>query len=184
MTYGIRPARHEDARMVFDWRNQDRVRLMMFSPDMIAWEDHLRWFERSLHTHPAPVWIFEWQGRPMGVVQLSHWDPGQGSCHWGYYIGDPEAPKGAGTLMGVAALTHIFEKQGIRKLMAEVLDDNERSRNYLLNLGFQELPVRFQAIELGGKLHDIHTFQMLATDWTAQKPSLESKAQAIIEKNP
>ena len=38
----LRPANVDDSRMLWEWRNEESVRQVSFSPDPIPWEDHCR----------------------------------------------------------------------------------------------------------------------------------------------
>src|SRR5690606_37205407 len=47
-TLRLRPAALEDAKRLFDWRNDPLTRAMSLTRDEVVWEDHLVWLERSL----------------------------------------------------------------------------------------------------------------------------------------
>lgn len=49
----IVPARLEDARVLFEWRNDPLTRAMSRSPEMVTWEEHVTWLNKRLKS-PAP----------------------------------------------------------------------------------------------------------------------------------
>jgi len=65
-----RPATIDDARMLFDWRNDELTRAMSRSSEPIAWETHLCWLgERLKHSSPH-LYIAEKANLPVGTFRL------------------------------------------------------------------------------------------------------------------
>ena len=132
----VRPMDERDLENVFRWRNREEVRRVMFSSGEIAREDHVRWFERSARSAEIRALVYESAGTPLGFVKFERFEPATGSCEWGFYVGPPDAPRGAGSRMGWLALTCAFEDLGVSRVTATVTATNERSLRYHDRLGF------------------------------------------------
>ncbi len=117
----------------------------------------------------------------MGFVQFSGVAPG-GIADWGFYAA-PEARKGSGSKLGVAALGFAFETLGLHKVCGQALDFNEASIRFHLRLGFQQEGVLREQKRIGGKYHDLICFGLLCHDAAAKRTtstgSVEMKEVAI-----
>ncbi len=127
---------HRD--LLFKWRNQKHIRINMYHDQIISPQAHNLWFDRALASNGIIGKIMVWKDTPLGFVNFTNFDPVNNRCEWGFYIGEPKAPKGAGKIMGILALDYIFHVQHIRKLCAEVLSVNHKSLQYHQRLGFVE----------------------------------------------
>ena len=63
----IRPATIEDAKMLFEWRNDVETRRMSGSTAPLSWEGHLEWFNKTLSGG--------FPGRNVYIVEFSRGDP-------------------------------------------------------------------------------------------------------------
>jgi len=165
----LRPATLDDSVLIFEWRNQDRVRNMMFNKDKIAWDDHRSRFNLALRAEQHMFFVFEFASKPVGIVQFSQFDGENRRCHWGYYMGFDPAPENAAKQMAFCACEHIFETLLYERLVADVLEFNERSQRYLRGCGFSCDGILRHEIRGPGVWHDVHRFSILRAEWLAQK---------------
>jgi len=92
--------------------------------------------------------------------QITDWGLGE----WGFYVA-PDAAKGTGRALGVAALRYAFETLSLRKLCGEVIATNVRSLRFHEKLGFQREGV-LREQHFDGKNHlDVHYFGLLIREW-------------------
>lgn len=61
-----RPAAMDDARDIFDWRNDPVTRAMSVAGEIIVWEEHCRWLARSLADKGRLLLICESLASPGG----------------------------------------------------------------------------------------------------------------------
>ncbi len=169
----LRPVERKDLAVLLSWRNFDHIRAVMYTDHIITDDDHKAWFERFQGGKESLALVFETAGIPAGVVNLNRIDRGNGICHWGFYIGIMDAPKGCGSVMGFLALEYIFEKLEIRKLIGEVFAFNRASVNFHRKLGFSEEGIFRRHVFKNGIYEDIITFAFFGEDWKARKPSIE-----------
>lgn len=163
--------------MVLNWRNQEHIRSVMFHDQIISLEEHRKWFDRVKEDQRTIVKIFYLDNVPLGVVNFTNIDFKNGKCSWGFYVGDQNAPKGSGTLMGYLALNFIFEELNIRKLCAEIIRFNERSIRYHQRLGFRKEGVLREHILKNNQYADVILMALFNKEWKEQK----SKIQHMIE---
>ena len=67
----LRPATIDDSRMLWEWRNEETVRLASFNTDPVPWEDHCRWLESRLKNPNSKILIaINSKQSPIGQVRL------------------------------------------------------------------------------------------------------------------
>jgi UDP-4-amino-4,6-dideoxy-N-acetyl-beta-L-altrosamine N-acetyltransferase len=132
----LQPIQDKHFNLLFNWRNQARIRNFMFSSEKITLDQHQEWFKLIKNNKRKIVKVFYYDGVPQGIVSFTDIDLYNKRCNWGIYLGNEDAPKGIGVVMGFLALDFIFEQTGIRKVCAEILDFNKRSISYHQKLGF------------------------------------------------
>lgn len=159
----LRPMNENDLKMVLAWRNHPKVRSYMYKQQEISLEDHTFWFEQMSQDPKRSLLVFESNGIACGFINIHEVAHG-GIGDWGFYAA-PDAPKGTGRELGVAALRYAFKMVGLHKLCGQVLASNERSIRFHLNLGFLREGVLRQQHYDGRFYHDILCFGLLATDW-------------------
>lgn len=163
--YKLRPIEEKDLDTVLRWRNSDRIRENMYTDHEIPMDEHRAWFDR-IRKEPVPLFlVFEFQMKPIGVVNVTHVDRRNDKCYWGFYIGDPVAPSGSGTALGYFGLNYIFEVLKIRKLCAEAFAFNTASLKFHQRLGFVEEGRFVRHILKNGRYEDIVSFSLFKEDW-------------------
>lgn len=135
--YKLKPLEEADLNIVFKWRNSNRIKQYMYTDHTITWEEHRKWFIKVKQDETTKIFLLHFHNQPLGLVNFKQIDLNNSRCYWGFYIGEENAPKGAGTIMGLLALDHIFYEVGLQKVCAEVIETNERSYFYHQKLGFE-----------------------------------------------
>jgi RimJ/RimL family protein N-acetyltransferase len=99
----LRPARLDDARLLFEWRNDAETRRQSRDSAELSWADHLRWLETKLADPRCRLLIAE-AGRQVGTVRIDRVDEGDTSIFVLSWTVAPEARgKGYGKLIVRAA---------------------------------------------------------------------------------
>src|SRR3989344_2213726 len=67
----IRPATIEDAKMLFEWRNDEETRRASITTAPLTWEEHAAWLEKVVNGvfRDRSLCIAEVDGNPVGVVR-------------------------------------------------------------------------------------------------------------------
>ncbi len=134
----LRPLQESDGALVLKWRNSERIRKASHHQEIIKESEHSKWLRTILHSTDRAALIFEWQDRPIGLVQYRAIGPS--TVEWGFYRGENDVPKGMGLRMCRMALDEIFARFPDGLVMAEVLKSNPKSFDFHLKLGFQPVP--------------------------------------------
>ena len=171
----LRPIEEADLVKVLEWRNSDRIRAVMFTDSIITINEHRAWFERLHKEKTAICRIFEFQDRPVGVVNIIQIDRHNNKCSWGFYLGEVDVPRGTGTVMGYLALEYIFEALGMRKLCAEVLAFNTTSIKFHKKLGFVEEGRFIKHVLKNDNYEDVIAMALFYEDWVKFKNRLKKK---------
>ena len=168
----LRPMADSDLDTVLLWRNSDRIQSMMYTDHEISSDEHRAWFTRVSHNRNSRHLIFEYDGRPAGVVNVTDIDERNRRCHWGFYLGETGLPKGCGAAMGALALEFMFEQLGLNKVVGEVLAHNEQSMHYHSRLGFVEEGRLSRHVFRHGSFEDVIIFAHFADRWRRLRPQL------------
>jgi UDP-4-amino-4,6-dideoxy-N-acetyl-beta-L-altrosamine N-acetyltransferase len=162
---GIRKMSHDDLELVLRWRNHPDVSRFMYTQHEISMEEHSCWFEKAIKNPQKHLLIFEPNRSPLGFVQLSQ----PKNCpiaEWGFYTA-PDAPKGTGRSLGLAALQYAYDHLCLHKVCGQALAFNEPSIKFHSALGFrQEGCLREQHFD-GSSYHDVLCFGLLSSEWAS-----------------
>ncbi|MBR0694883.1 GNAT family N-acetyltransferase [Bradyrhizobium lablabi] len=112
--FRIRPARKDDARLLFEWRNDESTRNMSRNKDVIAWDDHVAWLDRRLGLAQPNLFIFELDEKPVATFRIDGEDVS-------YAVAPEHRNRGIARLM----LNEVRARFGC--LRAHVYADNELS---------------------------------------------------------
>lgn len=170
--YSLKELEECELKFVLDWRNSERVRMTMYNDHKITMLEHEKWFEKVKKNSTTLVKLLQYENRPIGLVTFSNIDSKNNKCYWGFYIGEQNAPRGSGTIMGLLGLEFIFERVGIRKLCAEIVDFNEISFNYHKKLGFEEEGRFIKHVLKNGNYIDVISMALFCDKWKGVKKKL------------
>ena len=179
MGVALRTMTKADRERVLSWRNSPQVAAFMYTDQLIAKEDHARWFEAALADPRRVYWIIELDGQSVGLVNLYDIENTHGRCSWAYYVADPATRgKGVGALVEYAVLQHVFEHRSLNKLWCEVLADNEAVWKLHESFGFVREALFRQHILKGDEYRDVIGLGLLAQDWRRIRPDCEARLRA------
>ena len=176
--FRLRPLTAGDLEQVLTWRNSERIRSAMFSDHLISVDEHHTWFERLKSAQDAVSLIFEYDGQPLGVVNITQIDKTTGDCTWGFYLGEPDALPGSGTLLGTLGLEYVFSTLGLNTVIGEAFAFNSASIAFHTKLGFSRKKTRDRHVLKDGKAEDVFAFSLSRDNWQRKKPELE---KAVIQ---
>lgn len=133
MQLTLRPATMEDARRLFEWRNDPLTRQNSRNTKEGVWEDHVAWLEKSLISPTRKLYIAEENGTPVGTVRSD--DDTDGYTELSYTT----APEARGQGYGKRMVVQFVEEQlKDKKLKAEIKKGgNEGSESIAHALGLR-----------------------------------------------
>ncbi|MBS4022829.1 MAG: UDP-4-amino-4,6-dideoxy-N-acetyl-beta-L-altrosamine N-acetyltransferase [Dethiobacter sp.] len=169
--YKLTDLKEEFKKLILEWRNSDHIRKYMIDENIITEEEHNKWFESKKTEKLAKLLLFK--EKPIGFVNFSDFDYKHNICYWGFYIGEKNAPKGSGLIMGLLALNYIFEECYLNKLYSKVLSFNDKSINYHKKIGFVEESMLKNHLIKNNNYVDIIEYTLSKENWEKRKKELE-----------
>lgn len=132
----LRPARADDCRNIFDWRNAAETRRHVFNPEPLSWEEHENWFRKSLRNQMRLLLIGEVAGAPIGVLRYDLEAPlGVVSI----YLVPGSSGRGLGTRLLEAGTKWLRARHPeVTRIKAEIMPENLPSRRAFISAGYYE----------------------------------------------
>jgi UDP-2,4-diacetamido-2,4,6-trideoxy-beta-L-altropyranose hydrolase len=130
----MRPATMNDARDLFDWRNDPAIRQVSRNSASIDWNTHMAWLSGVLADPDRPLLIGELAGAALGVVRFDiERDKAEVSI---YKVPRQSGPGTGGDLLAAAELWLRQRHPAVRQVVAEVLGDNRASHGLFAAAGY------------------------------------------------
>jgi diamine N-acetyltransferase len=125
----LRLLEESDLPLTLRWRNQDHIRKWFFNSDVIAPENHRRWFENYCQQDDDFVFIIEETqvlNRPVGQAAIYHVDWEAGCAEFGrLMIGEEDARgKGLARRATQVLVNTALNVWGLHEVYLEVWEDN------------------------------------------------------------
>jgi len=170
--YRLVPLSTADLPVVLAWRNSARVRAGMYNDDIVAADEHQRWYERGLGDPAVARFVFYAAQLPAGFVNIYDVDQRNRRCLLGYYVGIESAPKGTGSALMFLALEEIFERLGLRKVTCEIIGGNAASLRLVRRFGFAPEGRFVEHYRRGEHYLDVEAHALFVDDWRTRKDNL------------
>ena len=121
----LRNVSSEDKWRLFEWRNQDYIRAVSINSQILQAESHTNWFEKIIAAEFPRILVCEWQGEPVGIIQIEKWDEATRVGVWGCYLGELNQHPALGPALVILGLGYGFTKLSAMQMEAEVLEINK-----------------------------------------------------------
>lgn len=175
--YNLVDISEEYKDMLYQWRNSSQIRKNMYTDHFISREEHDRWFNRVQTDDNSIPKLLVYQEQPIGFVNFTDINQEQRKCFWGFYIGDEDAPKGSGKIMGLLALDLIFGELNVQTVCSKVLSFNTRSYIFHQKLGFAEEGRLIEQIYREGRYVDIILMALYKSAWLRSREFFLKKGE-------
>lgn len=132
MIFFLRQATIDDALLLFNWVNDEAVRLNSINQEAILWENHLKWLTSKLNSNYSFIYILTDGKEDYGQIRID-----KDSNWWmiDYSIDVNYRGKGFGTLI----VNLLVEKNKNLNFKAFVKQNNLSSIHVFVKLGFNEI---------------------------------------------
>lgn len=151
----LRRATEADVAAIRRWRNHPNVRRTSIFTAEITAEGHARWW-REVQADPArQVLIFEFRGRPSGVVTINDHDPVERSAEWGFFL-DVEGLDERRELLPAwialeqEAIEYAFDTMGLVEVGGRTLSWNAPVLALHRRVGFEVDEARSYRVDIDG----------------------------------
>lgn len=165
----LRPILEEDMPLITVWINDQEVAKYLAISLPMGPQDEKKWFS-SLSERTGKDVIFAIvlveNDELIGVMGLHHIDHQHGLATTGSYIGRKDLwGKGYGTEAKMLVLDYAFNTLGLRKILSEVYDFNERSAKSLEKCGYVRQGVQKEHKWRNGRYADAYLYAVFMKDF-------------------
>ena len=176
----LRPIKDSELELMLSWRNAPVVRENMYTSHEISLTEHMAWWARIRESESQQYFMYEFQGKPLGIVGFTDIDRSNRNSSWAFYA-SPEAPKGNGSRMEILALYYAFNKLMLHKLCCEVLAFNTPVVKMHEKFGFKVEGVLRDQYHRDGQYIDVYRLGLLSTEWSEVRDGMTSKLSRILK---
>ncbi len=163
----------EAIELVRNWRNSKKVSQYMFTNHHINKEEHQRWIEKLKTSDTGKAWVIKYDGKPIGLVQLSNIDYINKTTEWGFYIADDSVRgKGIGATSLYKLIEFIFDEMKFEKMRTMVLENNPVALELYKKFGFKKEGELEEKLERNEKQIDVLLMSLHKDEWENVKPNL------------
>lgn len=123
-----------DSKKLLSWRNKKFIRENSLNKKKIRKQDHNIWIENTQNAKEG-IWLIYSEGnKEIGHCNAIYID--QKKVSWSFYIGEKNISPGCGVRMLVFFLKKLFFEEGISKIEAKIILDNQKSKKMHEDFGF------------------------------------------------
>ena len=135
--------------MVFNWRNEESVRLSSRNQAITSSEEHEKWFAARLSKiQTEPILIFSKESFDIGYTRLDLLDSSNSKVEISIAITSDYQNKGFGSTMLEATIEFARTLLKVNEIIATVRDDNRKSLKLFLSSGFTVFETQTDFIQL------------------------------------
>jgi UDP-2,4-diacetamido-2,4,6-trideoxy-beta-L-altropyranose hydrolase len=134
----LRPARNEDAELLWRWANDPTVRRASFTERLIPWGEHLQWFARKRQELGCLMFIgVDANDAPLGQVRIDGYPDGEAEIH--VSVAGERRGQGWGGRLLRAAVERAGRELRTTRIHAHIKPDNGGSMRAFQKAGFQDM---------------------------------------------
>ncbi len=123
-----------DSKRLLSWRNKKFIRENSFNKKKIDEKSHAKWIKNTQNSKKG-IWLIYAEGN-IGIGHCSAIYISKKNVSWSFYIGRKNFSPGCGVRMLVFFLKKLFFEEGISKIEAKIILDNQKSKKLHQELGF------------------------------------------------
>lgn len=140
----LRKASKDDVDLLYQWVNDEIVRVNSFSTGWISYEEHKKWYQELLADCNRQQYIYVYDEEEIGQVRLTM--DGE-KAEIGYSIQKEKRCMGHGKILLRLLIEEVKKKYPqIKKLVARVKPENIASQKVFLDLGFEEIAKEYEVL--------------------------------------
>lgn len=127
----LRIASFEDAKFLFDWRNDPVTRSNFINTELVKWDDHVEWLKRTLLSPDRLLLVGEVNGNPVSTIRFDR-------AEVGHELSWTVAPEQRGRGIGFQTLEQAVKIKGPH--FASIKEQNIASQRVAEKNGFVRMP--------------------------------------------
>lgn len=138
----LRKAKMEDVDLLFQWVNDESVRINAFDTHLITYDEHISWFTRMMENPDQIQYILMLDDEPVGQIRLSIED---GEAIIDYSIVSSKRGNGYGSYLISLVTERIkVDRPDVKKLIGKVKSSNTASMKCFVSNSFEETFRQFE----------------------------------------
>lgn len=153
----------DEIKLVWQWRNDEKIRRWMYNDQEILFEDHLNFIQSLGNTSQKMYWMIYRNDQPLGVSSILDIEHGTGE--WGYYIEPASHEKSFGVEFYYHTLHHVFETFGMEVLYGFALVENHGANSLNDLFGFQKVE---KSLTINGEEKQYYYRELHKETWLSQ----------------
>lgn len=162
----FRKIRESDLEMIMNWRMQPDITKFMYTDPQLTIEGQKKWFHKISKEEDTFYWIFEVDGKAVGLASLVDWDKHNSIIHTGGYIAEKDGRSLENIIdMNMNLYRYAFEVLKVNKAAFEIMDNNMSQVQWMKRMGAAVEGVLRQAVRKNGKYFDLYVMSFLCDEW-------------------
>jgi UDP-4-amino-4,6-dideoxy-N-acetyl-beta-L-altrosamine N-acetyltransferase len=113
----------DEKKMILQWRNHSSIKQWMYDSSEILLKNHLKFIESLIGNKNKLYFLVKENNQAIGVIDFTNITTN--SCEFGLY--SSVDLKGYGKLLLSLVIDYAFNNLKVRKLIAEVFEENEKA---------------------------------------------------------
>jgi len=169
----LREAAEADIERIRRWRDHPKVRGASIWTGRITPDGHARWWAEVQGDPARRVLVFEYEGRPCGVVTINDHDPVARTAEWGFFL-DVEGLEARRELLPAwmalerEAVAYLFDQMGLVEVGGRTLAWNTPVLDLHRRFGFQVVPERGYDVVIEDKDQPVVWTSLTIERWRAR----------------
>ena len=167
MTVSFRKLKDEDNQLVFEWINNEYLRMMIGTRGNPSISTHKEWFDRKKNDANNVTKIIEYNGIAIGIIGTNVFDLYNGCAEIFLYIGNSlYKQKGIGSMSLTNFCNELFN-QHIHKIYARIFSFNKISISCFEKVGFVLEGIQREQVKIplyDNNYHDLLWYGLLEKD--------------------
>ena len=151
-------------RRIRDWRNQEFVRMEMFTQNIIGEEEHLNWINSIRNDKDRHLFVYYLDDEPFAVVQSRYYPEHEYVETGDYLISEDYQSMGYGSFIKYFTSEIMYHYLGYTVIYGEILDINRRNLR-IANKLCDRVRKAENKREIDGVLHDVYLTEISQKSW-------------------
>jgi len=159
-----------DAQLLLTWRTDPEITKHMFTDlEQPSLEKQQQWISSLDHKSDYRAYMIQDDGNSVGFLCFSDIDQFHQRCSTGSYIYDKHARLKYGATLHTYICNYAFEQLKLNKIVNYILGANDKVVKLQKLHKTRLVGLLKQHIYKNDQFHDLHIFEQLKQDWSAQK---------------
>ena len=154
-------------------RNEKKIRINMFSQNIIKKKDHLVWIKNHIKKKDKQFYKIYYKKKLVGLVIINNFNCVIKELDWAFYITE-KAKKGIGSLVEYKFLKMIFKRK-IKKINCMVLEHNKSVIKLHQKFGFRVVKKKTLDVKKGKEFLNYLVLELKEEDWQIKKSLFQLK---------